>query len=82
MRKRRKHITLEQKQKCSSMTSQEKKENSMKRESSVLLSSRLREWNKKSKEYYAGDYYKRNITRGSEMCHYLMTYDLIYDQIK
>ena len=33
--KRRKHIALEQKQKCISMTSQEKRENSMKRESSV-----------------------------------------------
>ena len=39
------------------MTSQEKREKRMKRESMLKFSSRLREWNKKNMEYYGGDYY-------------------------
>ena len=41
---------------CILMTSQEKREKSMKRESRLLLRSRLREPDKKNMEYYGGDY--------------------------
>ena len=56
MCKRRKHTAFEPKQKCILMTSQEKREKVWKEKAGGLFRSRLRERDKKIREYYGGDY--------------------------